>query len=188
MCVLVLSIGGAIEIGIYKDNHLAFRFTNANKTLQALPESFDILFNKNFVANEAICFYDNLNKKLESSDIKNLLDSLSPISAIYYANGPGSFTALKLTHIFLHSISLVKGIKLFATSSFAFCDKPFIKAFGNKYFHIDENLVSLNSIDANCISLVSLDSSFLASFSIPSYLDTSIFHTRTQPLYVLPAV
>lgn len=150
--IALVSVGTPIRCGLYENGLLIEERISEELTLIALPRIFQPL----------------------------LSDSSLRIRAIYYANGPGSFSALKLTHIFLHTLSLLHDIELFATSSFYFTDDKYIKAFGMTYFYMNEN---------NDIALTSFMSPPpLARFYMPKTLDTHRFHTRTEPLYILPPV
>ncbi len=42
------------------------------------------------------------------------------VKNIFYARGPGSLSALKLLHIFVHTLALSRGVRLFAVDSFIF--------------------------------------------------------------------
>lgn len=118
---------------------------------------------------------------------KKTLDALVEVFAlirkynvrrVFYANGPGSFTAIKLTHIFLQTLQIVEGIELFCTDAFYFNASSPIKAFGNQYF------LKIN----NNIILESIQDAPLPCFALPSELCERSFSSDCKPLYVLPAV
>lgn len=157
--IALLSIGGTIKCGLYENGVLFEEIVSKELTLNALPQIFESL----------------LPNPKQDSKYTNM-----KINAIYYANGPGSFSALKLTHIFLHTLSLIYEIKLLATSSFYFTQAKYIKAFGTTYFYKDEN---------NEIALAyDISSPQESEFHLPKILDTQAFHTQTEPLYILPPV
>ncbi|WP_027326938.1 hypothetical protein [Helicobacter pametensis] len=110
-------------------------------------------------------------------DLHKILESEN-VGRIFYARGPGSFTAIKLTHIFLQTLKVIEGIELFCTDSFFFNKNAPIKAFGNRYFQKqNENIV-----------LESFSEEPLCKFMLPEFLDESKFDQACEPLYVLPAV
>ena len=86
--VLCITLTSPILIGVYENNKLI-------KTVESQEKSSDIL---------PLLFKDILS----SYDVEKL----------YYANGPGSFMAIKVAYIFLKSLSVLKKIPLFATDAF----------------------------------------------------------------------
>lgn len=100
------------------------------------------------------------------------------IGRVFYAKGPGSFTAIKLTHIFLQTLSIVEGIELFCIDSFFFNSNAPIRAFGNRYFQKIENEIVLRSFEEEP----------RCEFVLPEILEENVFSSKCEPLYVLPAV
>lgn len=100
------------------------------------------------------------------------------IKRVFYANGPGSFTAIKLTHIFLQTLQIVKGIELFCVDSFYFNQNSPIRAFGNQYF-----LKTAEGITLESFQEISCD-----GFALPQELRVQDFSSDCKPLYILPAV
>ncbi|PUD82755.1 hypothetical protein C2R72_00585, partial [Helicobacter pylori] len=74
---------------MYQNNFLCASYTSKAKTSEALVEVFSQLF----------------------EDFKN--PTLPAIKGVYYAKGPGSFTSLKLTHVFLHTLALIHDFELY---------------------------------------------------------------------------
>lgn len=98
------------------------------------------------------------------------------IERIFYAKGPGSFTAIKLTHIFLQTLQITQGIALFSLDAFYFNDNSPIKAFGNQYFIKEGEKIILKSFEgAEC-----------KDFALPKRLKSEDFGTCNEPLYILP--
>ena len=114
--IALVSVHSPLLCGIYEDNILVESMQSDELLLVGLPHIFESL----------------LPTQKQDSHYKD-----TRIRAIYYASGPGSFSALKLTHIFLHTLQYLYDIKLFATSSFYFTHSAYIKAFGTSYFHRD---------------------------------------------------
>ena len=102
--LVVLALSSPIMFGIYEDNKLIDSVITEEKSSEVLPQ-----------------IYENLQKKYK-------------INNLFYANGPGSFMAIKVTYIFLKSISVLKNIPLFATDAFYFNQNSPIKAVGKLYF------------------------------------------------------
>ncbi len=98
------------------------------------------------------------------------------IEYIYYARGPGRFSALKSTHIYLHTLALTKGYRLYSTSSFAFNNANPIHAFANKYFVLRDDEILL---ETECEAV---------EFRLPKVLYPKDFSCDNTPLYILPAV
>jgi tRNA A37 threonylcarbamoyladenosine modification protein TsaB len=148
--VLVISISSPISIGIYKDNNLIEKIENGGKTSDILPSIFDLL--------------------LQKYTIKN----------IYYTNGPGSYMAIKISYIFLKTLSITKKIPLLAANGFEFNDNSPIKALGKKYFFNGED-------DKIAIDFIE-NLEVLKEFKLPSNITTISFSEDTLPNYHLPAV
>lgn len=130
--------------------------------------------------------YENQALIHSSSSHQKTLDALTVlvqviekwnIGRIFYANGPGSFTAIKLTHIFLQTLRIMRGIEIFCIDSFYFNANAPIRAFGNQYF-VKEHQIVLKTLDDAPLSL----------FNLPQTLNVQDFGKECEPLYVLPAV
>jgi hypothetical protein len=146
--LLFLTLSSPIKVGVYEDGRLIERVESCEKSSDVLPKIFD-----------------ELSKKYE---IKKLL----------YANGPGSFMAIKITYIFLKSMSILKNIPLFATDAFYFNENQPIKAIGKLFF------VKISSE----IKTQKLEIASVADFILPDVLDYSEFSTAAAPHYGIGAV
>ena len=102
--VLVVALKSPVLVGVYQNSILIKEIKSKDKTTQSLPYIFQGL--------------------LEKYDLENL----------YYANGPGSYMSIKITYIFLRTLAISKGIQLFASCAFNFCNNSPIKALGKKFF------------------------------------------------------
>ena len=160
--IVLLSVNTPLLCGVYEDNVLIEEISSAKPLLVSLPYVFESLL---------------------PTPHQNPAYNDSRIDAIYYANGPGSFSALKLTHIFLHTLSSLYDIELFATSSFYFTPSAYIKAFGTSYFYRNKegeiSLVPNEQIQVTAGQII---------FSLPQILDKNAFNSPTEPLYILPPV
>ena len=102
--ILVISIGSALQVGLYENNVLVKTYEIDGKTSDVLPKLFE--------------------ESLKTVEIKRL----------FYVNAPGSYMAIKVAYVFLKTMSITKKVPLFATSGFNFNDNSPIKALGKKYF------------------------------------------------------
>ena len=146
--VLLITLTSPILIGIYEDNKLI-------KTVESHEKSSDVL---------PLLF-------------KDILSSYN-VQKLFYANGPGSFMAIKVAYIFLKSISIMRKIPLFATDAFSFNKNQPIKAIGKLYF------VKISSE----IKTQKLEIAPEVVFTLPSELDYNEFSTTSTPLYMIGAV
>lgn len=147
--ILVITISKPLLIGVYKDKKLIKTYKDDGMTSDVLP----IIF-KEILANY----------KIES---------------IYYVNTPGSYMAIKVAYIFLKSISIAKGIKLFACSGFLFNNNSPIKALRKKYFFNDDKTIKVDFLDKDTT---------ISDFELPNVLENIEFSDETLLIYNLPAV
>jgi len=147
--ILVISLGSPLLVGVYHDNSLLESFVKDEKTSDILPVVFEEL--------------------LKKYEIKNL----------FYAKGPGSFMAIKITYIFLRTISITNNIPIFATDGFSFNENSPIKAVGSRFFMKKNDNITVENLK---------DITKVKSFKLPTILDKTIFSAEIEPLYVLPAV
>jgi tRNA A37 threonylcarbamoyladenosine modification protein TsaB len=146
--VLLVALSSPIQIGIYEDSVLVDRIVSDKKSSDVLPTLF-----------------------------KEIFDSYK-VEKLFYANGPGSFMAIKVAYIFLKSLSILKKIPLFATDAFYFNKNEAIKAIGKLCF------VKIGSE----ITTQKLEIVPEASFTLPDVLDYNEFTQTTTPLYSIGAV
>ena len=100
------------------------------------------------------------------------------ITALYYAKGPGSFMAIKVSYIFLKSYSIAKDITFKAVDGFYFNDNAPIKALGKTYFVKEGHNITFDTITPK----------EKGEFYLPNILNHKDFSNDTLPLYILPAV
>ncbi len=148
--ILTLSIGTPLKVGVYKDSKLIKSYMKDEKTSDILPLIF-----------------------------KEILDDYE-LEAIYMANGPGSFMAIKVSFVFLKTISTVLQIPLLGCDGFYFNQNSPIKALGNRFFMKKNGNITTEIFDG--------DKEKIKPFELPSFLDKTIFKEDVEPLYVLPAV
>ncbi len=146
--ILLIALSSPVKIGIYENSKLIETITSDKKSSDILPIIFLGIFEK------------------------------YSVERLFYANGPGSFMAIKVAYIFLKSISILKNIPLFATDAFKFNKNSPIKAIGKLCF------VKISSeIKTQKLEIVPE-----ASFTLPDVLDYNEFTTNTTPLYMIGAV
>ncbi|MDF1876414.1 hypothetical protein JHD47_01110 [Sulfurimonas sp. SAG-AH-194-L11] len=146
--ILLIALTSPIKLGVYENSKLI-------ETIESEKKSSDIL---------PLLFRD-LQKKYE-------------IKKLFYANGPGSFMAIKVAYVFLKSLSILKNIPLFATDAFYFNENGPIKAIGKLHFV----KVALE------IKTQKLEIAPEVIFSLPDVLDYNEFSTDAAPLYMIGAV
>ena len=95
-----------------------------------------------------------------------------------YANGPGSFMGIKVTYLFLRTLSIVKNIPLFAIDGFFFNDNSPIKAVGKLYFVKNSEVISLVPLEAPSVN----------GFTLPKTIDAKKFKSDNTPHYGIDAV
>ncbi|MGL2825186.1 tRNA threonylcarbamoyladenosine biosynthesis protein TsaB [Helicobacter pylori] len=151
----LISLGEGVLLGVYQNNFLCASYTSKSKTSEALVEVFSQLF----------------------KDFKN--PTLPAIKGVYYAKGPGSFTSLKLTHVFLHTLSLIHDFELYSTTGFDFNDNTPILAYANKYF-VSKETESLS--DFKDLKIAPKD------FMLPPFLEKDKFTQLNTPFYILSPI
>ena len=95
-------------MGVYFDDKLIEQIVTDERTSEILPQIF-----------------------------QNLLDKYE-IAELFFARGPGSFMAIKITYLFLITIQIANNIPLYACDGFEFNNNVVIKAVGNLYFIIED--------------------------------------------------
>lgn len=86
--------------------------------------------------------------------------------------------SIKITYIFLRTLSIALGIPLFASDGFTFNNGRPIKAMRQLYFVKEEGVITTQTFDTAQEQI----------FTLPALLDESDFDTQNEPLYMLPAV
>ena len=150
--LVLVPLRDGVLYGIYQDFYLVYANKVSQKTLDALIE------------------------------IWNSVQQSYRIKSIFYARGPGSLSAIKLLHIFVHTLKIVSDLDVFACDSFYFNQSGAIFAFGNQYFIQSDDGVILESSEKIEKSLLKND------FCLPDKLIPQDFDKETQPLYVVPPV
>ena len=145
---VVLSLANPIEVGIYRDLQLEKVFSSNERSSEALA----ILFKEIF--------------------------QLYTIDRLVYTNGPGSFMAIKVSYIFLKTLSIIKSIPLFATDAFYFNDNAPIKAVAKLYFVKNRDV----------IETMKFDKPLETTYTLPKVLNFEKFSTDAAPFYGIGAL
>ncbi|MBL0709135.1 MAG: hypothetical protein JJW00_08815 [Sulfurimonas sp.] len=146
--IVLVAISSPILIGIYEDCKLLELIKSDEKSSEVLPQIY-----------------------------KNIFETYS-VKSLFYANGPGSFMAIKVSYIFLKSLSILKKIPLYARDAFYFNNNEAIKAIGKLYF------VKI----ASEIKTQKLETVPSVKFKLPDVLDYNEFSTAATPYYGIGAV
>jgi len=146
--VLLITLTSPILVGVYEDKKLIETIKSEEKSSDILPIIFKEL--------------------LKKYDIENL----------FYANGPGSFMAIKVAYVFLKSLSVIKKIPLYARDAFYFNENQPIKAIGKLCF-----VKIASEIETQKFQTVPT-----TVFQLPDELDYNEFSTNATPLYKIGAV
>jgi tRNA A37 threonylcarbamoyladenosine modification protein TsaB len=146
--VLVIALNSPIRVGIYENQKLL-------KEIESFEKSSDVL---------ALLFEEILQEY--------------ELKALFYANGPGSFMAIKVAYIFLKSLSILKKVPLYARDAFYFNGNRPIKALGKLCFvKIADNTQTQK-----------FDTVPEVRFELPKELDYNEFSNIATPLYEIGAV
>ncbi|RLA72235.1 MAG: hypothetical protein DRG24_03495 [Epsilonproteobacteria bacterium] len=146
--IVVIALNSPLLIGIYQDGILIGTRQSFEKSSEILPELFQSI--------------------LEEFDVRTVV----------YAKGPGSFMAIKISYIFLKTLSIVKDIRLLATDAFYFNGNRPIKAVGKLYFvKTSEGIVTMPFSEVQTMS-----------FEMPNVLKLEDFTEETAPYYGIGAV
>jgi hypothetical protein len=146
--VLVISLSSPLKVGIYEDKKLIKEYVKNEQTSEVLPLVFE-----------------------------DILKNYKP-KALFFANGPGSFMAIKISYIFLKSLSVSLDIELFGVDGFVFNDNRPIRAMRKVYFIKKDDKIETKMIKDELEQ----------HFDLPKVLHVELFSKDCEPLYVLPAV
>jgi len=144
--IVIIPISKPLKIGLYKDGELFEEIKADKMTSDFLPFFF--------------------NEVLKKYKIKNII----------YANGPGSYMAIKLTYIFLKTLQITKNINILAQDGFYFNQNSPIKAIGNRYFVKENDTITIKEAKPS------------KEFELPKKLNYSDFLEEISPIYILNAV
>ncbi|RUM64825.1 MAG: hypothetical protein DSZ03_03785 [Sulfurimonas sp.] len=146
--VVVIALSLPLKVGVYENNQLIYSRELHEHTSESLPMLFETLLQQ----------YD--------------------ISQLIYANGPGSFMAIKVSYLFLKTLSIVKQIPFLATDAFYFNKNRPIKALGKLCF-----VKMTHSIETQVFDEVPN-----GTFELPQELIIDDFSSDTLPYYGIAAV
>ena len=145
---LVVALGSPVLVGIYKEGRLVEEIRNEGMSSDVLAEIFDSL--------------------LKRYTFRHFV----------YAKGPGSFMGIKVTYLFLKTLSITQKVPLLATDAFFFNQNSPIKAVGKLYFVKNSSIIELKTVEAPAIT----------GFSLPEIIEIEKFDTDNLPYYGIDAV
>jgi tRNA A37 threonylcarbamoyladenosine modification protein TsaB len=145
---LVIALSSPVLVGIYQDGNLIEEIRSEGMSSDVLAEIFDALLKKYH------------------------------FSHLIYAKGPGSFMGIKVTYLFLKTLSITKKIPLLATDAFFFNQNSPIKAYGKLYFVKNSSTIELEPII----------SPEIIAFELPKNIDIEKFDSDNLPYYGIDAV
>ncbi len=137
-----------MQVGIYENNKLIKEYSTKEHTSEVLPYIF-----------------------------KEILESFT-CKRVFFARGPGSFMAIKITYIFLRTLSITKDIELFASDGFNFNSNKPIRAMRKMYFVKKDDKIETEFFEEEQTS----------EFILPKTIELENFTKDIEPLYILPAV
>ena len=146
--IVVVALASPLHVGVYEDGHLVEHIQSTEHTSEALPLLFEALANH------------------------------YTFQRLFFARGPGSFMSIKISYIFLKTLSIALNIPLYASNGFVFNEGRPIKALRKLYFVQEEGIIKTRTYEEPQEQ----------SFDLPQVLDTTCFSEETEPLYMLPAV
>ena len=144
--IVIIPMSKPMKIGLYKNKELFEEIETDKMTSDFLPSFFKDI--------------------LEKYEIKNII----------YANGPGSYMAIKLVYIFLKTLQITKNITILSQDGFYFNQNLPIKAIGNRYFIKENDTITMKESD------------IVGKFELPKVLEYSDFSKNIEPVYILNAV
>jgi len=145
---VVISLTSPLHVGIYEHHNLIDAHTTHEQTSEGLPKVFEIL-----------------------------LQTYTP-KRLFFARGPGSFMSIKISYIFLKTLSIAFGIPLYASDGFTFNEGRPIKALRQLYFVKCDGEIETRNFELPQEQ----------HFKLPQILDENSFSDANEPLYMLPAV
>lgn len=145
---VVVALTTPVRIGIYREGGLVEEFRSDENSSEALPSLF--------------------------ADILKRYE----LGRLAYANGPGSFMAIKIAYLFLQTVAIVKKIPLFGIDAFYFNGGKPIKAVGRLHF----------VKTASGIRTETLVEPSAAEFALPRQIDFKEFFEEASPYYGIGAI
>ncbi len=146
--VLINPISSPIQIGVYENGLIVKKLELSGQTSEVLLKELEAVFEQ----------YD--------------------VDRIIYANGPGSYMAIKLTYIMLKTIEMIRKIPFYGVSAFELNGSKPIKAMGKLYFTKEKETIMTQKFDEK----------FKQEFWLPDDIGSLYIEEDNRPLYLLPAV
>jgi tRNA threonylcarbamoyladenosine biosynthesis protein TsaB len=145
---VVIALSSPVLVGVYENGNLIEEIRSEAMSSDALPEIFDTLLKK------------------------------YRFSHLVYAKGPGSFMGIKVTYLFLKTLSIVQKIPLLAEDAFFFNENHPIKAVGKLYFVKNSNTITMQPMETPELGI----------FKLPRTIRIDDFTPQSAPYYGIDAV
>ncbi len=145
---LVIALSSPILVGVYENGKLIEEIRSEGMSSEVLSDIFEPLLEK------------------------------YRFSRFVYAKGPGSFMGIKVSYLFLKTLSIVRNVPLLAVDAFFFNENRPIKAVGKLYFVKNSSTISLEP----------LLSPQPWEFTLPREIRAENFDTDNLPYYGIDAV
>jgi len=146
--LVVIALSSPLLLGVYKDGVLVEKIESEEKSSEALPTLYKELRTRYGFAH------------------------------LVYARGPGSFMAIKISYIFLKTISIIEKIPFLATDAFYFNENQPIKAVGKLCFVKTSSGIKTQTFDEVPLN----------RFRLPKQLHLDDLEEDTAPYYGIGAV
>ena len=140
--LLLISVDSPVKLGVYEDKKLIKSFCKDGKFSDSLPQIFGEILAEYFE-----------NKTRDSGDLGDFLrgdssDFLRNEFNIYYANGPGNFSAIKLTHIFLQTLQIALNA-LDSSKNLSIAEQNNANCDSTNHDSVNHNATNQNSANQN---------------------------------------
>jgi tRNA A37 threonylcarbamoyladenosine modification protein TsaB len=145
--VVVVPFQTPILVGVYRDRQLERGVQLEGKVSETLPPFFEELLRR------------------------------EQLEGLYYSRGPGSFMGVRLTFLFLKTLSIIYQIPFRGVDSFYFTGGKPIKGPGASFFVKKEGII-----------VVSREVDEVGTPSLPPVLNPADFEEEVEPLYLVKAV
>jgi tRNA A37 threonylcarbamoyladenosine modification protein TsaB len=146
--LVVIAIESPLLIGVYVDEAIFQTIEVDGQTSEVLPIQFEKLMREYH------------------------------INRVLFANGPGSFMAIKISYIFLKTLATTTGIELFGADGFYFNGNRPIKAMNSMCFVKSGEDIKIERVE-------DFEKS---SFQLPERFRVEEYSKDIEPLYILPAI
>jgi len=144
--LVIIAIESPLLIGIYQNHTLIESLSIEGQTSEVLPIEF-----------------------------QKIQDRFK-VERVLFANGPGSFMAIKINYVFLKTIASILDVELFSRDAFFFNSDSPIRALKNMYFVKRGEKIFIEKV----VEFKKVE------FSLPLKFEKEKYSKDIEPLYILP--